>query len=283
MPKGVLNIVTGECEVMGGELTRNPLVRKLSFTGSTEVGKLLMEQCAPTVKRTSMELGGNAPFIVFDDADLEQALNGLMAGKFRNTGQACVSPNRIYVQSSIYDAFVEKLVERISSLKIGDGFEDGVVCGPLIDRAAIEKVEGLVNAAKADGAKALVGGERHGLGGSFYQPTVLTDVSEDSDILRTEIFGPVAPIVRFEDEAEVIRMANDTPFGLASYFYARDVGRVWRVSAALEYGMVGINETMLSNEAAPFGGVKESGVGREGAQCGIDEYLESKYLCMGGL
>ena len=283
IPKGVLNIVTGSAVQIGGELTANPTVRKLSFTGSTEIGRELMAQCAPTIKKLSLELGGNAPFIVFDDADLDAAVKGAIASKYRNTGQTCVCVNRLLVQDGVYDAFAAKLVAAVGKLKVADGFTDGAQQGPLIDMAALEKVESHVADATAKGAKVLLGGRRHALGGSFYEPTVLADVTPLMAVAREETFGPVAPLFRFKDEAEAIRMANDTEFGLASYFYSRDVGRIVRVSEALEYGMVGINEGIISNEVAPFGGVKHSGLGREGSKYGIDEYLEIKYLCVGGV
>tara|TARA_R110002074_G_C12530262_1_gene664857 strand:- start:361 stop:1812 length:1452 start_codon:yes stop_codon:yes gene_type:complete len=283
IPKGALNVVTGAARVVGGELTSNPLVRKVSFTGSTEVGKALLTQCAQTVKKVSMELGGNAPFIIFNDADLDQAIAGVMASKFRNTGQTCVCANRIFVQDGIYDAFAAKLAEVVSAQSIGNGLESGVTMGPLIDQAAVEKVELHIQDAQAKGANVYLGGKRHTLGGNFFEPTILTDVSADSLLMNDETFGPVAPLLRFTDEAEVIKQANDTPFGLASYFYTRDIGRVWRVAEALEFGMVGINEGIISTELAPFGGMKESGLGREGSKYGIEDYIEIKYLCMGGL
>jgi succinate-semialdehyde dehydrogenase/glutarate-semialdehyde dehydrogenase len=283
IPAGVLNIVTGPAKEVGGELTGNPIVRKLSFTGSTEIGKLLMEQCAATVKKTSMELGGNAPFLVFDDADLDAAVEGAMMSKFRNTGQTCVCANRILVQDAVYDAFAAKLSKAVKGLKVGFGLEEGVSQGPLIDVAALEKVEEHVSDATAKGAKVAVGGARHERGGTFYQPTVLTEVTTDMKVTREETFGPVAPLFRFKSEEEAIVMANDTPFGLAAYFYARDLGRVWRVGEGLETGIVGINTGIISTEVAPFGGVKESGIGREGSHYGIDEFLEVKYLCMGGI
>ncbi|WCN11550.1 succinate-semialdehyde dehydrogenase [Marinomonas mediterranea] len=285
IPAGVLNVVVGKsAKDIGGVLTSNPIVRKLSFTGSTPVGKLLLSQCAQTVKRTSMELGGNAPFIVFNDADLDAAVDGAMASKFRNAGQTCVCANRILVQEGIYDAFAEKLAKRVAELKTGDGFEDGVTIGPLINPAAIEKVEGLVSDALEKGAKTLTGGSTSSTtGAQFFAPTVLTDVTDEMDIFSSEIFGPVAPLFKFSTEEEAVAMANDTPFGLAAYFYSQDLSRIWRVSENLEYGMVGINEGMISSEVAPFGGVKESGSGREGSVYGIDEYVEVKYLCMGNL
>ena len=282
-PKGVLNIITGIPAEIGGELTSNPIVRKLSFTGSTDVGKLLMRQCADTVKKVSMELGGNAPFIIFDDADLDAAVAGTMASKYRNTGQTCVCANRIFVQAGVYDAFAEKLAVAVKTLKVGPGLEGETSQGPLINDQALAKVERLVADATTKGAKVVCGGKPHALGGTFYEPTILTGVTTDMDVANQEIFGPVAPLYKFETEEEVVKMANDTPFGLAAYFYARDVGLIWRVSEALEYGIVGVNEGIISTEVAPFGGVKESGVGREGSKYGIEEYLEKKYLCLGGL
>ena len=282
-PPGVINVVTGDAEKIGGELTSNPQVRMITFTGSTEVGKLLMRQSAGTVKKLSLELGGNAPFIVFDDADLDAAVAGAMASKFRNSGQTCVSANRILVQSGIYDRFARKLAEAVSNLKVGDGMEEGVAQGPLINEAGLLKVEAHVADALEQGAKAVLGGTPHALGGTFFQPTVLTDVSPSMLIAREETFGPVAALFRFADDAEAIAMANDTPFGLAAYFYTRDLARAWRVAEALDYGMIGINEGMISTELAPFGGVKESGQGREGSHHGIEEFLELKYVMMGGL
>ena len=283
IPKGVINVVTGSAKDIGGELTANPLVRKLSFTGSTEIGKLLMKQCAETVKKVSMELGGNAPFVVFDDADLDAAVEGAMMCKFRNTGQTCVCANRILVQDGVYDAFAAKLGEAVAKLKVGFGLEEGVSQGPLIDKAGLDKVEEHVRDAESKGAKVVAGGAPHDRGGSFYQPTILTEVTTDMKVTYEETFGPVAPLFRFKTEEEAIAMANDTVFGLAGYFYARDLGRVWRVAEAMETGIVGINTGIISNEVSPFGGVKESGVGREGSKYGIDEYLEIKYLCMGGI
>ncbi|HWB48139.1 MAG TPA: NADP-dependent succinate-semialdehyde dehydrogenase [Stellaceae bacterium] len=283
VPAGVLSCVTGSASEIGGEMTSNPIVRKLTFTGSTEIGKLLMEQCAATVKKTSMELGGNAPFIVFDDADLEMAVRGAIASKYRNAGQTCVCANRILVQDGIYDAFSKRLAEVAGEMKVGNGAETGVVIGPLIDMKAVEKVESHIADALEKGAHVVIGGKRAALGGSFFEPTVLTDVTTDMIITREETFGPVAPLYRFKDESEAIRMANDTEFGLASYFYSRDIGRIWRVSEALEYGIVGVNEGIISTEIAPFGGMKESGIGREGSKYGIEDYLEIKYLCMGGI
>ena len=283
IPAGAVNIVAGITKEIGAELTGNPLVRKLTFTGSTAVGKLLIEQCAGTVKRTSMELGGNAPFIVFDDADLDAAVKGAIICKFRNAGQTCVCANRILVQEGVYDAFAEKLMTAMTSLKLGNGADDGVNVGPLINEGAANDVLSFVEDAVAKGAKVAAGGSRSDLGACFVEPTVLTDVSDDMRVFREEIFGPVAPLFRFRTEEDAIRIANDTQFGLACYFYARDLGRVWRVAEGLEYGIVGINEGIISNEAAPFGGVKESGQGREGSKYGLDDYLEIKYLCMGGI
>jgi succinate-semialdehyde dehydrogenase/glutarate-semialdehyde dehydrogenase len=281
VPKGVLSCVTGSAGDIGGELTSNPIVRKLSFTGSTEIGKVLMVQCAATVKRTSMELGGNAPFIVFDDADVGAAVKGAIASKYRNAGQTCVCANRFLVQSGIYDTFAAQLSDAVSQLRVGNGFASGVQIGPLIDEKAVAKVEELVSDAISQGGRVVVGGGRHALGHSFYQPTVIADVSPESQIFGEEIFGPVAPIFRFETESEAIQRANKTQFGLAAYFYGGDISRIWRVAEALEAGIVGINEGMISTEVAPFGGVKESGNGREGSKYGMDDYLEIKYLCMG--
>ncbi|MCP5150032.1 MAG: NADP-dependent succinate-semialdehyde dehydrogenase [Ectothiorhodospiraceae bacterium] len=283
IPKGVINVITGPSRDMGAELTGSPLVRKLSFTGSTEVGKLLMAQCAGTVKKVSLELGGNAPFIVFDDADLDAAVAGAMASKYRNAGQTCVCANRILVQDGVYDAFAEKLAKAAAAMKVGNGLEAGVQQGPLIDAAAVAKVEEHIEDAVAKGAKVITGGKRHDLGRTFFEPTVLAGVTSEMKVAREETFGPVAPLFRFQTEAEAIRMANDTEFGLAAYFYGRDIGRIWRVAEALEYGIVGINEGIISNEVAPFGGIKESGIGREGSKYGIDDFIEIKYLCMGGV
>jgi succinate-semialdehyde dehydrogenase/glutarate-semialdehyde dehydrogenase len=283
LPAGILNVVTGSSGAIGGELTANPIVRKLSFTGSTQVGKILMQQCAETVKKVSMELGGNAPFLVFDDADLDAAVEGAMMSKFRNTGQTCVCANRILVQDSVYDAFAAKLATQVNVLKVGYGLEEGVSQGPLIDRAALEKVEEHLADATGKGAKVMVGGHRHERGGTFFHPTVLTEVTTDMKVTQEETFGPLAPLFRFKTEEEAIELANDTEFGLASYFYARDLGRVWRVAEALESGIVGINTGIISTEVAPFGGVKESGIGREGSKYGMDDFLEIKYLCMGGV
>ena len=284
IPKGVINVIVGKSSrTIGAELTGNPIVRKFTFTGSTEVGKVLLKQCADTVKKVSMELGGNAPFIVFDDADLDAAVVGAMASKYRNTGQTCVCANRFFVQDGVYDAFAEKFAAAVRALKVGDGLKGDTDQGPLIDQPALEKVEGLVEEAKAKGAKALVGGKRHALGGTFYEPTILTGVTGEMGVAKEEIFGPVAPLFRFKTEAEVVKLANDTDVGLASYFYSRDLGRCWRIAEALEYGIVGINEGLISTEVAPFGGIKESGNGREGSKYGIEDYLEIKYTLMGGL
>jgi len=283
IPKGVFSVVTGAARDIGGEICANPIVRKLSFTGSTEIGSQLIAQCAPTVKKLSMELGGNAPFIVFDDADLDAAVVGAMASKYRNAGQTCVCANRLLVQDGVYDAFAEKLAAAVAALKVGNGVEDGVNQGPLIDQAAVAKVEELLADAVAKGARILCGGKPHALGRTFFEPTIVADVTPDMRMAREEIFGPVAPLFRFKDDAEAIRMANDTEFGLASYFYARDVGRIFRVSDALEYGMVGVNTGLISTEIAPFGGVKSSGLGREGSRHGLDDYLEMKYVCLAGI
>jgi succinate-semialdehyde dehydrogenase/glutarate-semialdehyde dehydrogenase len=280
VPSGLLSVVTGSAREIGAELTSNPTIRKLSFTGSTEVGKELMRQCADTVKRTSMELGGNAPFIVFDDADLDAAVEGAMVSKYRNAGQTCVCANRLFVQSGVHDAFVAKLATRVSALKVGKGTEPGVEIGPLIDGAAVAKVQELLADAREKGATIVAGGQLHALGGTFFEPTVVTGTRRDMVFFDEEIFGPIAPVFRFDTEAEVIALANDTPFGLASYFYGRDIGRVFRVAEKLEYGMVGVNTGLISNEAAPFGGVKESGQGREGSKYGIEDYTEVKYLCL---
>ncbi|MBS0603151.1 MAG: NADP-dependent succinate-semialdehyde dehydrogenase [Proteobacteria bacterium] len=281
IPAGVLNVVTGSAGEIGGELTANPVVRKLSFTGSTEIGCQLMAQCAPTVKKVSLELGGNAPFIVFDDADLDAAVDGAIASKYRNAGQTCVCANRLLVQDGVYEAFAAKLAAKVAQLKVGPGTGDGVTIGPLIDDKAVAKVEELLGDALGKGAKLVTGGQRHALGGSFFEPTLVTGVTPAMRMAKEEIFGPVAPLFRFSTEAEAIAMANDTEFGLAAYFYARDLGRVWRVGEALEYGIVGINTGLISTEVAPFGGVKHSGTGREGSKYGIEDYLEIKYLCMG--
>ena len=283
IPAGVFNVVTGSAKAIGGEICANPIVRKLSFTGSTEIGSQLIAQCAPTVKKLSMELGGNAPFIVFDDADLDAAVVGAMASKYRNAGQTCVCANRLLVQDGVYDAFAEKLAIAVAQLKVGNGLEAGVTQGPLIDQAALDKVKELVADAVDKGARVVCGGQPHALGRTYFEPTILADITPDMRMAREEIFGPVAPLFRFKDEAEAIRMANDTEFGLASYFYSRDVGRIFRVAEALEYGMVGVNSGLISTEIAPFGGVKSSGLGREGSRHGLDDYLELKYVCMGGI
>ncbi|MDW7556522.1 MULTISPECIES: NADP-dependent succinate-semialdehyde dehydrogenase [Azospirillum] len=282
VPAGVFNIVTGSDPVaIGGELTASPIVRKLSFTGSTEVGKILMRQSADTVKKVSLELGGNAPFIVFDDADLDEAVKGALASKYRNSGQTCVCANRLLVQAGVYDAFAAKLAEAVKQIRVGNGMEAGITQGPMINGQAVEKVEELMGDALAKGATVALGGKRHGLGGTFFEPTILTGVTTEMRVAREEIFGPVAPLFKFETEADAIRMANDTEFGLAAYFYSRDIGRVWRVAEQLEYGMVGINEGILSTEVAPFGGIKQSGIGREGSKYGVEDFLEIKYLCVG--
>ncbi|MDX2135759.1 MAG: NAD-dependent succinate-semialdehyde dehydrogenase [Saprospiraceae bacterium] len=284
MPAGVLNVVTGmDAPAIGRALTDSPVVRKLSFTGSTEVGKLLMRQCADTVKKISLELGGNAPFIVFDDADLDAAVEGAMASKYRNAGQTCICANRIFAQDGIYDAFLEKFAAAVAGQKVGPGAESGVQIGPLINREALEKVARLVGDAVGKGARVVTGGRTHALGGTFFEPTVLADIHPDMNIVQEEIFGPVAPVARFATEDEVIRMANDTPYGLAAYFYGRDIGRVFRVAEALEYGMVGVNTGVLGTAVAPFGGMKESGIGREGSKYGIEEFVEVKYVCLAGV
>ncbi|MDF3888761.1 NADP-dependent succinate-semialdehyde dehydrogenase [Cupriavidus basilensis] len=283
VPAGVLSVLTGDARAIGGELTANPVVRKLSFTGSTEVGRILMRQSADTIKKLSLELGGNAPFIVFDDADLDAAVEGAIASKYRNAGQTCVCANRLYVHDKVYDAFAQKLVAAVAKLKVGHGVEPGVLQGPLINEDAVAKVELHIADAMAKGARLLSGGKRHSLGGTFFEPTVLADVTPAMRVAKEETFGPLAPLFRFSTDAEVIGMANDTEFGLASYFFSRDIGRIWRVAEALEYGMVGINTGLISNEVAPFGGVKQSGLGREGSKYGIEDYLEIKYLCMGGV
>uniref|UniRef100_A0A8J4H8Z1 NADP-dependent succinate-semialdehyde dehydrogenase I n=1 Tax=Acidicaldus sp. TaxID=1872105 RepID=A0A8J4H8Z1_9PROT len=283
MPAGVCNVITGPSGEMGAELTGNPLVRKLSFTGSTEVGAKLLAQCAPTIKKTSMELGGNAPFIVFDDADLDAAVVGAIASKYRNAGQTCVCANRLLVQDGVYDAFAAKLKTAVEALRVGDGMEPGVTQGPLINAEAVAKVEAHIADALKRGARVITGGKRHEMGGTFFQPTILAEVPASADIFREETFGPVAPLFRFKTEDEAIRLANDTEFGLAAYFYARDVGRIFRVAEALEYGIIGINEGIISTEVAPFGGMKSSGLGREGSKYGIEDYLEIKYLALGGI
>ncbi|WP_197721857.1 NAD-dependent succinate-semialdehyde dehydrogenase [Sulfuritortus calidifontis] len=283
LPRGVLNIVTGPADAIGAELTANPTVRLLSFTGSTEVGKLLMAACAGTVKKVALELGGNAPFIVFDDADLDLAVEGALASKYRNAGQTCVCANRLLVQDGVYDAFADKLAAAVGRLKVGDGMSEGVSQGPLINEAAVAKVEAHIADAVAHGARVLCGGKRHALGGGFFEPTLLVDVTPAMRVCREETFGPVAPLLRFHTEAEAIQLANATEYGLAAYFYARDAARIWRVSEALEFGMVGVNAGVISTEVAPFGGVKSSGLGREGGRAGIEEYLEEKYVCIGGI
>jgi succinate-semialdehyde dehydrogenase/glutarate-semialdehyde dehydrogenase len=283
LPKGVMSVVTGPAKEIGGELTANPTVRKITFTGSTEVGRVLMQQSAQTVKKISLELGGNAPFLVFDDADLDAAVEGAMLSKYRNAGQTCVCANRILVQDKVYDAFAAKLADKVKALKIGPGTEAGVNIGPLIDANAVAKVEEHIEDAVSKGAKVVTGGKRHALGGLFFEPTLLTGVDTRMKITREETFGPVAPLFRFATEDQGIAMANDTEFGLASYFYARDIGRIWRVGEGLESGIVGINTGIISTEVAPFGGVKQSGIGREGSKYGIEEFLEVKYMCIGGL
>ena len=283
VPAGVFSVVTGVSREIGGEMTSNPTVRKLSFTGSTAVGRLLMEQCAPTIKKLSLELGGNAPFIVFDDADLDAAVEGAIASKYRNAGQTCVCANRIYVQDGVYDAFSAKLVEAVRKLKVGNGAEAGVTQGPLIEEKAVAKVEQHIADALDKGARLLLGGQRHPLGHSFFQPTVLADVNDQMLVAREETFGPLAPLFRFHSDEEAVALANNTEFGLAAYFYSRDIGRIWRVAEGLESGMVGVNTGLISNEIAPFGGVKQSGLGREGSTHGIEEYLQMKYICMGGI
>ena len=283
VPAGVINLVTGRTSEIGKELTSNPIVRKLTFTGSTPVGKQLMAECAATVKRTSMELGGNAPFIVFDDADLDAAVAGAMASKYRASGQTCVCANRMLIQEGIYDRFAEKLAAAVKGLKVGNGVDDGVNIGPLINEQAVDDVMGFVDDAVSKGARVMAGGRRSDLGSCFIEPTILTNVSDDMRVFREEIFGPVAPLFKFSTEEEAIAMANDTEFGRACYFYSRDIGRIWRVGEGLEYGIVGVNEGIISNEMAPFGGVKESGQGREGSKYGMDDYLEMKYMCLGGI
>jgi succinate-semialdehyde dehydrogenase/glutarate-semialdehyde dehydrogenase len=283
IPGGVINVLAGRTGPIGDELTSNPIVRKLTFTGSTEVGKQLVERCAGTMKRTSMELGGNAPFIVFDDADLDNAVKGTLASKYRNAGQTCVCANRILVQDSVMEEYSKKLAEAVAEFKLGDGTEDGVTMGPLIDDAAAENVCSMIDDAVAKGAEVVLGGGRSKLGGSFVEPTILSGVTSDMRVFREEIFGPVSPLVSFSTEEEAIAVANDTEFGLAAYFCARDVGRIWRVAEGLEYGIIGINEGIISNAMAPFGGIKESGNGREGSKYGLDDYLEIKYLCIGGI
>lgn len=283
IPPGVFSVITGASREIGGEMTSNPIVRKLSFTGSTAVGRLLMEQSAPTIKKLSLELGGNAPFIVFDDAGLDAAVEGAIASKYRNAGQTCVCANRIYVQDGVYNSFASKLVEAVRKLKVGNGADDGVTQGPLIEEKAVLKVEEHIADALGKGARLLLGGKRHELGHSFFQPTVLADVGADMLVAREETFGPLAPLFRFKTDEEAVALANDTEFGLAAYFYSRDIGRIWRVAEGLESGMVGVNTGLISTEIAPFGGVKQSGLGREGSTHGIDDYLVIKYICMGGI
>ena len=283
IPPGVFNVITGPSGDVGGELTANPIVRKLSFTGSTEVGKILLEQCAHTVKKVSMELGGNAPFIVFDDADMDSAVIGAIASKYRNTGQTCVCANRFLVQSGVYDTFAERLAEASSKLVVGPGLEGETQQGPLIDEAAVAKVEEHIQDAVDKGATVIQGGKRHPLGGNFFEPTVIANVNTQMKVAREETFGPLAPLFRFETDDEAVQLANDTEFGLAAYFYSRDIGRIWRVAEQLEYGIVGINTGIISTEVAPFGGMKESGIGREGSHYGLDEFMEVKYMCMGDI
>jgi succinate-semialdehyde dehydrogenase/glutarate-semialdehyde dehydrogenase len=283
IPAGVFSVVTGSATAIGTEMTANPLVRKLTFTGSTEIGKQLMSQCASSVKKVSLELGGNAPFIVFDDADLDAAVEGAIASKYRNTGQTCVCTNRLLVQSGVYDQFVQKLADAVAKMQVGNGLMGNVQQGPLINMAAVEKIEEHIADATSKGARIVLGGKRHLLGGTFFEPTIMADVTPQMLVAREETFGPLAPVFRFNSDAEAVQMANDTEFGLASYFYCRDVSRVWRIAEALEYGMVGINTGLISTEVAPFGGMKESGIGREGSRFGIDEFIEVKYLCLGGI
>ncbi|MDD2542776.1 MAG: NADP-dependent succinate-semialdehyde dehydrogenase [Desulfuromonadaceae bacterium] len=283
IPGGVFSVITGSSSEIGTEMTSNPIIRKLTFTGSTEVGKQLTAQCAGTMKKVSMELGGNAPFIVFDDADLDAAVEGAVASKYRNAGQTCVCTNRLLVQAGVYDLFAEKLATAVAKMPVGNGLDDAVLQGPLIDEASVQKVEEHINDAVSKGARVTLGGKRHERGGTFFQPTIICDVTPQMLVAREETFGPVAPLFKFTTDDEAVAMANDTEFGLASYFYTRDIGRVWRVAEALEYGMVGINTGLISTEIAPFGGVKESGIGREGSKYGIEEFVEVKYLCMGGI
>jgi len=283
IPAGVFQVITGRSSELGAEFTENPIVRKLTFTGSTEVGRKLMAQCAPTIKKLSLELGGNAPFIVFDDADLDAAVEGAIASKYRNAGQTCVCANRLYIQSGVYDAFAKKLAAAVGKLQVGNGVDAGVTTGPMIEEKAVQKVEEHIADATSKGASVILGGKRHTLGHSFFEPTILTNVTQQMLVAREETFGPLAPLFKFETEEEVIQYANDTEFGLASYFYSRDIGRIFRVSEALEYGMVGVNSGLISNEVAPFGGVKQSGLGREGSKYGIEDYLVIKYTCLAGL
>jgi succinate-semialdehyde dehydrogenase/glutarate-semialdehyde dehydrogenase len=283
IPAGVFSVITGDSKAIGGEMCSNPIVRKLTFTGSTQVGRILMQQCAPTIKKLSLELGGNAPFIVFDDADLDAAVEGAIASKYRNAGQTCVCANRLYVQDGVYEQFASKLVAAVAKLKVGDGLEAGVTQGPLIEEKAVVKVEEHIADALSKGGRLLAGGKRHALGHSFFEPTIIADVTSNMQVAREETFGPLAPLFRFKTEEEVLALANDTEFGLAAYFYSRDIGRVWRVAEGLESGMVGVNSGLISNEVAPFGGVKQSGLGREGSKYGMDDYLVTKYICMGGI
>jgi len=283
LPKGVFQVITGRPEAIGGEMTRNAIVRKLSFTGSTGVGAKLMEQCAPTIKKLSLELGGNAPFIVFDDADLDEAVSGALASKYRNSGQTCVCTNRFYVHDAVYDAFISKLAKAVEGLSVGIGTQDGITQGPLINESAVRKVESHIDDAVSLGARIVTGGKRHSLGHGFFEPTVIADATAAMKVAREETFGPVAAVFRFTSDDEAVQFANDTEFGLAAYLYSRDIGRIWRVAESLEYGMVGINTGLISNEVAPFGGIKQSGLGREGSHFGLDEYLELKYLCVGGI
>jgi len=283
IPAGVFNVITGQSRPIGAELTSNPTVRKLTFTGSTPVGKLLMQQCATTLKKVSLELGGNAPFIVFDDADLDAAVTGAIAGKYRNAGQTCVCVNRFIVQEGVYDAFISKFAAKVAELQVGNGMHEGVTQGPMINQGAIDKVKEHIADALSKGGTLVCGGESHAMGGSFFTPTIISNATTDMKVATEETFGPLAPIFKFKDEAQAIAMANDTEFGLAAYFYTRDIGRVWRVGEGLEYGIVGINEGIISTEVAPFGGVKESGIGREGSHYGIEDFLEIKYMLMGGL
>ena len=283
LPAGLMSVITGASGEIGSEMTSNPDVRHLSFTGSTEIGRLLMKQCSDSIIKVALELGGNAPFIVFDDADIDAAVEGAIMSKYRNAGQTCVCSNRIYVQSGVYDEFAEKMAKAVEAMQVGSGLEEGVVQGPLIDSAAVEKVEEHIADAVEKGAKIVTGGQRHALGSTFFEPTLLSNVDSSMKVAREETFGPLAPLFRFEQESDVIAQANDTEFGLAAYFYSKDLARVWPVSEELEYGMVGINTGIISNEIAPFGGVKQSGIGREGSTHGIEEYMEMKYLCMGGI
>jgi succinate-semialdehyde dehydrogenase/glutarate-semialdehyde dehydrogenase len=283
IPSGVFNVITGSAREIGAEMTSNPDVAKLTFTGSTEIGRQLLAQCAPTIKKVSMELGGNAPFIVFDDADLDAAVEGAIASKYRNTGQTCVCANRLYVQAGVHDAFVEKLKVAVGKLKVGNGTEPGVTQGPLIDKAAVAKMEEHIADAVAKGGTVVMGGHKHALGHTFFEPTIITGATQDMLVAREETFGPLAPVIKFDTDADAIRMANDTEFGLAAYFYAQNLKRVWRVAEAIEAGIVGINTGIISTAVAPFGGVKQSGLGREGSKYGIDDYLEIKYLCLGGM